>query len=130
MPAKRRRPKAFMKQVVGGIFSSFRHHGQSLDCEVVRRLVRESDSFYDPTMPWRVNQRRRDGAVGVVLAMLKTLLWDRLRVYLVALVNRLMNPDVALSKPDSRSPCYPDESEESTQELMSPVKPRMGPLQQ
>jgi len=95
-PIRPRRIKAFMKQVVGGVICGYQN--EELEHEIITLLASETNRCqYDPMKSTTFNQKRISQSVQIVLIKLKVLIQDRLRVYIEAIVNRLFNPEVALS---------------------------------
>ena len=95
-PTRPRRIKAFMKQVVGGVFCGYQN--EELEHEIITLLAAETKLCQsDPMKSAAFNRKRIRQSAQRVLSKLKKLIQDRLRVYIEAIVNRLFNPKVALS---------------------------------
>jgi len=85
-----------MKQVVGGVICGYQD--EELEHEIITLLASETKRCqYDPMKSAAFNQKRISQSAQRVLSKLKELIQDRLRVYIEAIVNRLFNPEVALS---------------------------------
>ena len=92
---QKRRIKAFMKQVVGGVFCGMRN--ERLEGKIIRELVQKSKTCVDdPMRPGAYNDARMRHALRPILKKLQDLLGSRLRIYLKALVNRLFDREVNL----------------------------------
>ncbi|KAJ8109539.1 hypothetical protein OPT61_g7386 [Boeremia exigua] len=94
---RRFRAKAFMKQVVG---SPFWNVGETQDAEVdfVRAIAKASLSYgfaRKKTPDW--NQRKRKKTLKDLHEKLESIIKDRLKVYLRALVDKLYNPAIPLA---------------------------------
>ena len=85
-----------MKQVVGGVICGYQD--EELEHEIITLLAAETKwCQYDPMKSAAFNRKRIRLSAQRVLSKLKELVQDRLRVYIEAIVNRLFNPEVALS---------------------------------
>lgn len=74
------------------------YQDEELEHEIITLLAAEMKwCQYDERRPAAFNQKRIHQSAQRVLFKLKELIQDRLRVYIEAIVNRLFNPEVALS---------------------------------
>jgi hypothetical protein len=94
-----------MKQVVGGVICGYQD--EELEHEIITLLAVESKRCqYVRTKSPAFNQKRIRQSAQRVLSKLKDLVQGRLRVYIEAIVNRMFNPEVALSVyPQHFEPC-------------------------
>ncbi|KAK8227061.1 hypothetical protein HDK90DRAFT_494035 [Phyllosticta capitalensis] len=100
-----KRIKAIMKQVVGWPFA--RASESARERRFIRDLVQASklERLYDPSLSRAERQQNLDGVLGFLLDQLKTILQDRLQLYLKDLALRLAHPEVRIRWDATRNNC-------------------------
>ncbi|KAK2808171.1 hypothetical protein FQN50_004912 [Emmonsiellopsis sp. PD_5] len=121
MPAKQRRIKVVMKQVVGAPFSGV--SDRELELEIIRDLVSASQQSEKGD--------NLDGALADLLSKLQDLINPRLRVYLESIVHRLLDPNTNLTWNPKTNNCQNFCDSLIDTELFGPLVPAstdMNPL--
>ncbi|KAK2804587.1 hypothetical protein FQN51_001788 [Onygenales sp. PD_10] len=121
MPAKQRRIKVVMKQVVGAPFSGVSN--RELELEIIRGLVSASQQSE--------KGGNLEAALANLLSKLQDLINPRLRVYLESIVHKLLNPNTNLTWNPKTNHCQNFCNSLIDTELFGPLVPvtaDMNPL--
>lgn len=95
-----RRYKAIMKQVIGVPFTGTlsQSNGSVEETKIIQRLIEASKiPLDDPGMSVRDKKKVMESVLEPAMNLLKTLLQERVKIYLKSIAKRLLNPKIPLT---------------------------------
>ncbi|KAJ4141749.1 hypothetical protein NW768_000966 [Fusarium equiseti] len=102
-PRKDKRYKAMAKQVVGGAFSGL--FDRAIESHIAQTLVEEADGFAIEEMSPRGRSLRIEKSMNLLFAKVQTYLSPRVEEYVDRIVQRLLDPSIALRWDRKKNSC-------------------------
>ncbi|KAI3551952.1 hypothetical protein CSPX01_00628 [Colletotrichum filicis] len=96
---RNRRVKAFMKQIVGSPFWSLREEDRDAEAEIIKDVAKASLDYIGALRIGKgsKHERKKSKARKKILEKLRTLLHERVELYIHSIVNKLFNKSLLLS---------------------------------